>query len=235
MESNGMKGFSDQKHANSLHHSPCLSHTNKHNPISRLLNMQPDNVVHNSLISLPNPSQTSEPMLFPLSRLFPDSQTHFPLHEFSPNASSLSYNDTTSDEAKEIGQQSIIIERRLKRMLSNRESARRSRMRKKKQIEELQYQVQQLQIANQQLLQKLIQLFDCNQQILQENSRLKEKVSSLQVLLADLLTPLRNVEDFTCSTENRARAETSTRSTAGPQNGRSGQLEGIKNSILGDS
>lgn len=88
-------------------------------------------------------------------------------------------------------------------------------MRKKKQIEELQYQVQQLQTANQQLLQKLIQLFDCNQQILQENSRLKEKVSSLQVLLADLLTPLRNVEDFTCSTENRARAETSTRSTAG--------------------
>ena len=82
--------------------------------------------------------------------------------------------------------------RRLKRMISNRESARRSRMRRKMQIEELQYLVNQLQTTNRQLSEKLIQLLDSNQQIVQENSQLKEKVSSLQMLLSDLLVPLRN-------------------------------------------
>ncbi|XP_062115025.1 basic leucine zipper 43-like [Humulus lupulus] len=83
--------------------------------------------------------------------------------------------------------------RRLKRMISNRESARRSRMRRKMQIEELQYLVSQLQTTNRQLSEKLIQLLDSNQQIVQENSQLKEKVSSLQIILSDLLVPVRNI------------------------------------------
>ncbi|OWM90341.1 basic leucine zipper 43-like [Punica granatum] len=89
----------------------------------------------------------------------------------------------------------VAHDRRLKRMISNRESARRSRLRKKKQIEDLQGQVDHLRAANNQLSEKLITLLETNHQILQENTALKEKVSSLQVIVGDLLAPLRGVED----------------------------------------
>lgn len=88
-------------------------------------------------------------------------------------------------------------EKKLKRVISNRESARRSRMRKKKLIEELQSQVKQIQAINHQLSEKVIRLLENNHQILQENSQLKEKISSLQIVISDLLTPLRGLEDIT--------------------------------------
>ncbi|XP_040997676.1 basic leucine zipper 43-like [Juglans microcarpa x Juglans regia] len=205
MESNESKGFHDLPHANVLLHFQSLSHTHKHNHILSLLNMQPDEAEHHSL-SHASLSRNPESIPFFFTRFFPDSQTHAPLQKLSPNASSDLSNDTTSDKAKDL-QQSIINERRLKRMISNRNSARRSRLRKKKQIEGLQYQVQQVQISNQHLSQKLIQLFECNQQILQENAQLREKVSSLQLVLTDVLTPLgRNVEEDTCNA-NRSTTE----------------------------
>ncbi|KAF7846790.1 hypothetical protein BT93_L3735 [Corymbia citriodora subsp. variegata] len=92
---------------------------------------------------------------------------------------------------------SAMHERRLRRMISTQESARRSRLRKKKQIEELQLQVDQLRGANNNLSEKLISLLESNHQILQENVQLKEKVSSLLVIVTDLLTPFRNVEEVT--------------------------------------
>lgn len=124
--------------------------------------------------------------------------------------------DSTTDDSREIGRGrdvgvGVVVnnERRLKRMISNRESARRSRMRRKMQIEELQYLVGQLQTTNRQLSEKLIQLLDCNQQILQENSQLKEKVSSLQIILSDLLVPLRNNagEDHNSSADRMLKAQ----------------------------
>ncbi|XP_027368812.1 basic leucine zipper 43-like [Abrus precatorius] len=117
-----------------------------------------------------------------------------PLHKSSPNTSSNSNNTTNnnnnnSDEAK-----ALLEDRKKKRMFSNRESARRSRMRKKQQIEVLQYHVDQLQTLNHQLSQKIIYLLECNQQIHQQNAQLKEKVSSLQVALSDLLVPAGSAE-----------------------------------------
>ncbi|XP_030521488.2 basic leucine zipper 43 [Rhodamnia argentea] len=99
---------------------------------------------------------------------------------------------------------SVIHEKRLRRMISNRESARRSRLRKKKQVEELQMQVDQLRGANTALSEKLISLLESNHQILQENAQLKEKVSSLQVIMTDLLNPFRNVEEVACILKSEA-------------------------------
>ncbi|KAK7388819.1 hypothetical protein VNO78_23646 [Psophocarpus tetragonolobus] len=128
---------------------------------------------------------------------FYSSQLHFPgnsnnpiqipLRKPSPKTSSNS-NNNNSNEAK------AILDDRKKRMFSNRESARRSRMRKKQQIEVLQYHVDHLQTLNNQLSQKIIYLLECNQQIHQQNAQLKEKVSSLQVALSDLLVPAGSAE-----------------------------------------
>nr|KYP56734.1 Transcriptional activator TAF-1 [Cajanus cajan] len=111
-----------------------------------------------------------------------------PLHKSSPNTSSNS-NNNNSDEAK-----ALLDDRKKKRMFSNRESARRSRMRKKQQIEVLQYHVDHLQTLNHQLSQKIIYLLECNQQINQHNAQLKEKVSTLQVALSELLVPAGSAE-----------------------------------------
>lgn len=134
------------------------------------------------------------------NRLSPNSQLHFPFHLFSPDASSLS----TEDEAARVYHQpSIVDDKRLRRMISNRESARRSRMRKKLQIEELQSQVDQLQTVNRQLSQKVISLLESNHEILQENAQLKEKVSTLHMVLADVLTPEKNLEDTSQSPDGK--------------------------------
>lgn len=69
-------------------------------------------------------------------------------------------------------------EKRLRRMASNRESARRTRMRERMMKEGLQMQVKQLMAYNQFLYNKYISLLEYNHQILQENSQLKETVSS---------------------------------------------------------
>lgn len=79
-------------------------------------------------------------------------------------------------------------------------------MRRKMQIDDLQAQVDWLQSTNRQLSEKVIQLLECNQKILHENVQLKEKVSSLQIIVSDLLSPLRNVENVELasnSTNNR--------------------------------
>ncbi|KAL3716634.1 hypothetical protein ACJRO7_008247 [Eucalyptus globulus] len=125
----------------------------------------------------------------------------------SPCNNSTTFDDASKDQIHPYHFDHVsnaIHERRLRRMISNRESARRSRLRKKKQIEELQIQVNQLRGANNNLSEKLIGLLESNQQILQENVQLKEKVSSLQVIVSDLLAPFRNVEEVACILKSEA-------------------------------
>lgn len=109
-------------------------------------------------------------------------------HEFvlphPPSSSCLSSN-STSDEADEL-QLGIIDERKQRRMISNRESARRSRMRKQKHLDELWSQVVRLRTENHNLIDKLNHVSESHDRVLQENARLKEEASDLRQMLADL-------------------------------------------------
>nr|XP_043626547.1 basic leucine zipper 43-like [Erigeron canadensis] len=115
-------------------------------------------------------------------------------------SSSLSYNNSsTSDEADE-NQMSIIKERKQRRMISNRESARRSRMRKQKQLDELCTQVMRLRNENHGLMEKLNRFSQTHEQVILENDNLKKETSELRKLLseaqlASTYTNLRDLED----------------------------------------
>ncbi|KAL4586502.1 hypothetical protein LXL04_011138 [Taraxacum kok-saghyz] len=109
-----------------------------------------------------------------------------PIVDFNyPQSSSLSYNNSsTSDEADE-NQISIINERKQRRMISNRESARRSRMRKQKQLDELCTQVLRLRNENHGLMDKLNRFSETHEHVIQENNKLKKETTELRQLLSE--------------------------------------------------
>ncbi|KAL7232133.1 hypothetical protein ACSBR2_010200 [Camellia fascicularis] len=104
--------------------------------------------------------------------------------EFNSQSTCFSSN-STSDEADE-QQLSLINERKQRRMISNRESARRSRMRKQKHLDELWSQVLWLRNENHQLIDKLNHASESHDKILQENTQLKEETSELRQMLTDM-------------------------------------------------
>ncbi|XP_071687295.1 basic leucine zipper 43-like [Rutidosis leptorrhynchoides] len=97
----------------------------------------------------------------------------------------LSNNSSTSDEPNDQGCISIINERKYRRMVSNRESARRSRLRKQRQLEELCSQVKRLVNENHGLLVKVNQLSESHERIIEENRKLKNERLELRKLLSD--------------------------------------------------
>ena len=148
---------------------------------------------------------------------FPNPLYNFQLpqaQEFNPQSSSFSSN-STSDEAEE-QQLCLINERKQRRMISNRESARRSRMRKQKHLDELWSQVVWLRNENRQLLDKLSHVSECHDRVTQENAQLKEETSELRQMLTDMqlnspFPALRDLEDVPCNTAY-LRAESSNQS-----------------------
>ncbi|CAA7039300.1 unnamed protein product [Microthlaspi erraticum] len=93
-------------------------------------------------------------------------------------------NNSTSDEDH---QQSMIIdERKQRRMISNRESARRSRMRKQRHLDELWSQVIRLRTDNHCLIDKLNRVSQSHELALKENAKLKEETSDLRQLISEI-------------------------------------------------
>ncbi|KAG2301988.1 hypothetical protein Bca4012_060325 [Brassica carinata] len=97
-------------------------------------------------------------------------------------------NNSASDEDYHQQHQSIMAldERKQRRMLSNRESARRSRMRKQRHLDELWSQVIRLRNENNSLIDKLNRVSETQNSVLKENSILKEEVSDLRRLVCEL-------------------------------------------------
>ncbi|XP_010425193.1 PREDICTED: basic leucine zipper 43-like [Camelina sativa] len=104
-------------------------------------------------------------------------------------------NNSASDEDHH---QSIIIldERKQRRMLSNRESARRSRMRKQRHLDELWSQVIRLRNENNCLIDKLNRVSETQDSVLKENSKLKEEASDLRKLVCELKSNKNNDNSF---------------------------------------
>ncbi|EOX91751.1 hypothetical protein QUC31_003265 [Theobroma cacao] len=89
-----------------------------------------------------------------------------------------------SDEPNQLV--SIIDERKRRRMISNRESARRSRMRKQKHLENLRNQVNRLRIENRELTNRLrFVLYHCHR-VRTDNDRLRSEYSMLQQKFWDI-------------------------------------------------
>ncbi|KAF8084204.1 hypothetical protein N665_0729s0017 [Sinapis alba] len=96
-------------------------------------------------------------------------------------------NNSTSDEDHHHHQSIIILdERKQRRMLSNRESARRSRMRKQRHLDELWSQVIRLRNQNNCLIDKLNSVSETQDSVLKENAKLKEEASELRQLVCEL-------------------------------------------------
>ncbi|KAI3439527.1 BZIP domain-containing protein [Psidium guajava] len=140
------------------------------------------------------------------------------LNSISNSQASCPSNNSTSDESEE-QQLSIINERRQRRMISNRESARRSRMRKQKHLDELWSQVVWLRHENHQLVDKLNRVSEDQDRALQENVQLKEEATELRQMITDMrlsspISVLRDLDEITCNAAY-LRPESSSLSIAG--------------------
>lgn len=81
---------------------------------------------------------------------------------------------------------SVMDERKHKRMKSNRESARRSRMRKQKHLDNLRNQVNRLKVSNRQTMNRLSLLVHQNQSVRRENEYLRSESAMLRQRLWDI-------------------------------------------------
>ncbi|KAH7660179.1 HIT-like domain-containing protein [Dioscorea alata] len=110
---------------------------------------------------------------------------------YTPEISFFNFNNQLSSIPEEpydnLGDQVINenINKKMRRMISNRESARRSRMRKQRQLHELQTQVAHLRRLNRCLFDELNAVIDSRNRVLVENECLLKEVSVLRMKLME--------------------------------------------------
>ncbi|PKA54249.1 Ocs element-binding factor 1 [Apostasia shenzhenica] len=88
--------------------------------------------------------------------------------------------------AKELLLLSSADERRLRRMISNRESARRSRARKQRHLEDLRCRVGRLRLENRAVAERLAAISGICTSLLQENQRLQSESATLRQRLSEI-------------------------------------------------
>ncbi|GLJ40167.1 hypothetical protein SUGI_0823820 [Cryptomeria japonica] len=107
--------------------------------------------------------------------------------QLQESSSGQSQANSASEEAEEQHNNSLIIdERKQRRMLSNRESARRSRMRKQKHLDELRAQVAHMRAENRQMMSRFEIVSRSYNQLLEENRVLKSQTFELSHQLQQL-------------------------------------------------
>ncbi|KAL0461866.1 UNVERIFIED_CONTAM: Basic leucine zipper 4 [Sesamum latifolium] len=133
------------------------------------------------------PSQDQEPVVFsprpsqePVSSNNSGSETSKPPPEI-PNSSS---DEPNRKNPKPLG--SIIDERKRRRMISNRESARRSRMRKQKHLENLRTQLNRLRTVNGELTNRVRWVVHQDQLVRRQNEHLRSEAVVLRQRLWDI-------------------------------------------------
>ncbi|XP_015073036.1 basic leucine zipper 43 [Solanum pennellii] len=139
----------------------------------------------------------------------------FPIQDLiSTQPASCISSNSTSDESEE-QQHRIIDERKQRRMISNRESARRSRMRKQRHLDELWSQVVRLRTENHNLINKLNQVSESHEQVVQENMQLKDEAYDLRRLLVDIqvATPFNGFSNIDDNVPSSLKTESSNQST----------------------
>ncbi|OIT31124.1 PREDICTED: basic leucine zipper 43-like isoform X1 [Nicotiana attenuata] len=164
--------------------------------------MQPTNVTELYCPSQLIPNYTNYTATFQsnirISSPLYDLQIGPPLQELNPQTTNnyFNCNYSTCDETDDQQLLTLINERKQRRMISNRESARRSRMRKQKHLDELWAQVIWLRNENHQLLKKLNHASESHDQALQENAQLKEETSALRQMVTNM--QLMNSRNYPC-------------------------------------
>ncbi|MQL89286.1 hypothetical protein Taro_021861 [Colocasia esculenta] len=122
----------------------------------------------NSALFSPPPAHPPTPRLQPPSPA--QAQTQFQTHQVATPRSSGSEEPDRSREE----------ERRLRRMISNRESARRSRMRKQRHLKDLRAQVDQLKSQNRELVDQLAAVTGHCLLFCRDNDRLRSEAAALR-------------------------------------------------------
>ncbi|KAK1273328.1 hypothetical protein QJS04_geneDACA016451 [Acorus gramineus] len=111
-------------------------------------------------------------------------ETMHPMHHHHPNP--LPTPSSYQPHQPEMLMIAAIDERRRRRMISNRESARRSRMRKQRHLDELWSQVLHLRSVHTHLLDRLNDAVDARDHVLRENAELRREASDLHRTLQGL-------------------------------------------------